>query len=179
MTIDGGEGVPTLEELLEEAEEARRAGADIVEIDFHPETGHPTSIEIDHDEQAIDDEACYVISNYQGNGMGHLDGTWRLVSGRGPDGPVPLVADRPITLLIDGDQIGGNSACNDYGGQVKIDGDRFAIKKMQMTLIGCTGAVGRSEDAYVEALRAATSIRRSNDQLILTGPEVHLAFEFP
>lgn len=62
---DGFGGVPTITELMEEAETALGEGADVVEVDFDEEEGHPTSIEIDHNEQAIDDEACYVIRDYK------------------------------------------------------------------------------------------------------------------
>src|SRR3712207_7029435 len=48
--------------LLAEAAQAREHGADIVRVTVDPDDGHPTSIEIDHDDNAMDDEACYRIS---------------------------------------------------------------------------------------------------------------------
>jgi hypothetical protein len=59
-----GEGHPTLDDLLAEAEEARRAGADVVEVKLDPTDGHPTQIDIDYNLNAIDDEACYSITHY-------------------------------------------------------------------------------------------------------------------
>lgn len=58
------EQVPTLSQLLDEAMEARRAGADEVEVRTDSSDGHPTSIEIDGDLDASDDEACYIVSDY-------------------------------------------------------------------------------------------------------------------
>jgi hypothetical protein len=55
--------VPTLEMLLAEASEAEGAGADRVEIRRGAD-GTPERIEIDHDTNAIDDEACYVIRRF-------------------------------------------------------------------------------------------------------------------
>jgi hypothetical protein len=59
-----GEEVPSLKELWNEANRARNEGADIVEVLLDPEDGHPTTIEIDYRENAIDDEGCYVITHY-------------------------------------------------------------------------------------------------------------------
>ncbi len=55
--------IPTLTELLEEAETARSEGADAVEVD-RVSDGHPTRIDIDWDTNAVDDEACYRITEY-------------------------------------------------------------------------------------------------------------------
>lgn len=62
---DTGEDVPALEDLRKEAATASAEGADMVELKADPDDGHPTSIDIDYDEDAIDDEACYVISDYR------------------------------------------------------------------------------------------------------------------
>jgi hypothetical protein len=56
--------VPTLGQLLDEADTARRNGADEVVVHVDPADGHPTSIRIDPSRDAIDDESCYDISDY-------------------------------------------------------------------------------------------------------------------
>ena len=56
--------VPTLGQLLDEANTARRQGADDVVVDVDRTDGHPTSIRIDPRRDAIDDESCYDISDY-------------------------------------------------------------------------------------------------------------------
>lgn len=56
--------VPTLGQLLAEADTARRQGADEVVVHVDRADGHPTSIRIDPDRDAIDDESCYDISDY-------------------------------------------------------------------------------------------------------------------
>jgi hypothetical protein len=55
--------VPTVGELLAEAEAARKDDADTVDIDRAAD-GHPTRIFLDWDENAIDDESLYEISDY-------------------------------------------------------------------------------------------------------------------
>ncbi|MEJ3745930.1 DUF6174 domain-containing protein [Actinomycetes bacterium KLBMP 9797] len=55
---------PTLAQLLDELAEARRTGADVAELTTDPADGHPAKIMIDPVERALDDEACYTISEY-------------------------------------------------------------------------------------------------------------------
>lgn len=57
-------GVPTLGMLIDEARAAVDADADLSEISYDPTDGHPVRITIDYT-KAIDDEACYLISDYQ------------------------------------------------------------------------------------------------------------------
>ncbi|MGW1951409.1 DUF6174 domain-containing protein [Streptomyces sp. NPDC001920] len=57
------DAVPTLEELLAELDQARRDGADEAEARYAAD-GHPARISLDWEEDAIDDEALYVISDY-------------------------------------------------------------------------------------------------------------------
>jgi len=55
---------PTLGQLLDELAEARRNDAHEAELTSDPTDGHPTKIVIDPIENAIDDEACYAITEY-------------------------------------------------------------------------------------------------------------------
>lgn len=55
---------PTLGQLLDELEEARRNDAHLAELTSDPADGHPTKITIDPIKDAIDDEACYAITDY-------------------------------------------------------------------------------------------------------------------
>ncbi|MEV6174097.1 DUF6174 domain-containing protein [Streptomyces sp. NPDC051954] len=56
--------VPTIGELLEELEQARHDRADTAEAKYAAD-GHPVLISLDWEENAIDDEARYVISAYE------------------------------------------------------------------------------------------------------------------
>lgn len=60
--------VPTLGQIVDQAEQARAAGADEVVIERDPADGHPTAIRIDQDKNAVDDEMCYTILDYT-NGL--------------------------------------------------------------------------------------------------------------
>jgi hypothetical protein len=56
--------LPTLGQLLDEYDNARHSGADVATVAFDPGDGHPTKIDLDPKKNAVDDEACYVISEY-------------------------------------------------------------------------------------------------------------------
>jgi hypothetical protein len=56
--------LPTLGQLLDEYDKARHSDADVATVAFDPGDGHPTKIDLDPNKNAIDDEACYVISEY-------------------------------------------------------------------------------------------------------------------
>ena len=56
--------VPTLQQLEDEAQTARREGAEVVQVERAPEDAHPVRIVIDRSSAAVDDEACYSIQDY-------------------------------------------------------------------------------------------------------------------
>ena len=69
--LDAGqlESVPTLGDMLAEAEAASddpEAGEVVVETD--PADGHPTSVSVDALADAIDDESCYIVTDYRPGG---------------------------------------------------------------------------------------------------------------
>ena len=105
-----------------------------------------------------------------------IDGSWRLASGRTGAGEVPLVADRPITLTIDGSSVTGTAACNTYGARLVASGGRVRVAELGMTAMGCEADIMASESAYTAALSAVSEIGRDADELVLVGPGVELRF---
>jgi len=103
-------------------------------------------------------------------------GTWQLTSGRTDAGEVPILDDHPITLTITGDEIGGTAACNRYGGRLAVRDGRLTIDNLAMTAMGCEGPVAASEAAYTGALVMVTTIRREDEELVLSGPAAELRF---
>lgn len=104
-----------------------------------------------------------------------LDGEWRLVSGTGPAGKIPV--PEHVTLTLDGRKASGVSACNNYSADVDIDGPALAVKGMGGTAMGCPGKRMVAEERYSAALQAADTIERSGDMLDITGRDVALHFE--
>jgi heat shock protein HslJ len=112
-----------------------------------------------------------------GSGGVDLDGTWRLTSGRDADGSLPDLGDRQVTLVVDGEQAGGVSACNHYGGRVEVDGDTVSIGELGGTEMGCEPAVMDLEQRYLVALGAVGRGVRDGDELTLSGPDVALEYD--
>ena len=56
--------VPALDEIVEPARQARASGADVAEVVYHEDDGHPERVDIDHRITATDDESCYVVRHY-------------------------------------------------------------------------------------------------------------------
>ena len=56
---------PTLGQLVRRVAEARAKDAHKARVEFDKTDGHPTFAEIDHEKNAIDDEECYTVSDYQ------------------------------------------------------------------------------------------------------------------
>jgi len=56
--------VPTLGQLVEQVNEARRSGAEVADIDVDLDDAHPVRITIDPHKNTNDDESCFTISDY-------------------------------------------------------------------------------------------------------------------
>lgn len=112
------------------------------------------------------------------DGMAVLDGTWQLVEGDGPEGPVPIPDQAAITLDIDGADWGGTAACNSYGGTVIVDPDgQASIDGFAVTEMACPDpGVMEAEAAYLAALTQIDTATRDGGQLVLTGPDTRLRF---
>jgi heat shock protein HslJ len=104
-------------------------------------------------------------------------GSWRLTVGTLDGVPVPIVADGPITLTIEGSEVGGTSACNSYGGRLSVEAGRLEIGELGMTAMACPDDVMAAEAAYTRALDRVDGLRRDGDELVLVGPDVELRFE--
>jgi heat shock protein HslJ len=98
-------------------------------------------------------------------------GSWQLVDGIDP------VPDRRITLVLEGDRVGGVAACNSYGGALVVERDRFAVRSLSQTEMGCEPAAMAAEAAYLDALGQVETFAREREALVLSGPSVELRFE--
>jgi heat shock protein HslJ len=103
-------------------------------------------------------------------------GSWELTSGTADGTDLPILDDHPISLTIDGSQIGGSAACNGYGGRLTVTDGRLEIRDMAMTAMGCEEPAMTAEAAYTAALAAVDSIGGDGGELVLTGPGVELRF---
>lgn len=110
-----------------------------------------------------------------GGGAAAIEGEWRLERGTYDGQPIPLAADHPITLRIEGDQAGGSSGCNQYGGELRLDGWSISIGPVSMTEMACDEPIMAAEGMYVAALADVTTVEHSRS-LVLTGPDSELRY---
>jgi heat shock protein HslJ len=106
-------------------------------------------------------------------------GSWQLASGSGPEGTIEPLDTHPVTLSFEEEgRIGGTAACNSYGGEVSIDGDRLEVAELSQTEMACEPpSVMEVEAAYLGALARVDRFREEGDRLVLEGPDVELVFE--
>lgn len=110
-------------------------------------------------------------------GMVEANGEWELVRGTNDGVAIPLVPGAAITLSVDGSQISGASACNQYGGEIVVADGQVRFGPMFMTEMACDEPVMASESAYLAALGKVTSAAIDGDRLTLSGPGVELVYE--
>lgn len=104
-------------------------------------------------------------------------GSWELISGSVDGAEIPLVDDHPITLTIEGTEIGGTAACNSYGGRLTVTDGRLEIRDLGMTAMACEEPLMAAEAAYTVALNSVESIGGEGGELVLSGPNVELRFD--
>ncbi len=101
-----------------------------------------------------------------------LDGTdWQLVSG------VPTVEGWPITLWFGPGTVGGTAACNRYGGDARVDDGALVQTEIFTTEMSCGPAVDASNNAFLDALLAVSTVRFDGAALVLSGGGFELRFE--
>lgn len=106
-----------------------------------------------------------------------LEGGWRLVDGRGPDGDIPKGDDIQITLEIEGSQVGGRSACNQYFAEIVETEDTFRLRGIGSTDMGCEPELMDAESRYHRALSEVDSRRMEGEVLVLSGGKSELLFK--
>jgi heat shock protein HslJ len=113
-----------------------------------------------------------------GGASASLDGEWQLQAGTNQGQAMPIVAGSRITLKIDGTEVGGTAACNQYGGKIHVSGTTISITELIQTEMACLDdRLMASESAYLAALSGVTTAAGNGDSLVLTGPDVELRFD--
>lgn len=95
-----------------------------------------------------------------------LNGSWELVFIT--DNELPFNDQYPekkptISFNLPGIQVGGNSSCNGFGTEVKMDGNKITFKDPISTMIACPG---NGEPLFFKTLKTITSFKLENDQLL-------------
>jgi len=89
----------------------------------------------------------------------------------------PVVVASPPTAAFDATTIRGSTGCNGYNGDYRYDAGMIAIGDTMSTLIGCDGAIGTTEQRFMAALGAATTVSMDPEgRLMLDGPNGSIVF---
>ena len=106
-----------------------------------------------------------------------LDGAWQLASGTVDGAPFPVVAQSPITLVVQGAAISGRAACNQYGGTLSVVDGGPRLSMTSMTEMACEEPVMAAEAAFGAVLPRVTAASLDGERLTLTGQGVELVFD--
>jgi heat shock protein HslJ len=107
-----------------------------------------------------------------------LEGTtWELVSFVTEGAASSALAGSTVTVEFAGGQLSGSGGCNSYGGGYTLDGDDITVSEIVMTEMACMDeAVMAQEQAFLNNLRAATSVAVEGNELRIQHPGGALVF---
>lgn len=107
-----------------------------------------------------------------------VGGTWTATE---VAGLLPDRLDAPRVQFTVGGRVQGATDCNDFRGDVLIDGNRIAIGPLELKGIGCSANDREIDVAFIVALRAAEQITGGRDtgRLVLTGTGGEIVFAQP
>jgi heat shock protein HslJ len=83
----------------------------------------------------------------------------------------PLPDTRVTAEFGDDATISGSSGCNTYSGTYSVDGTSLSIGPLATTRLACDEPVMEQEQAYLEALQAATQFELTTERLTLRNDE--------
>ena len=104
-------------------------------------------------------------------------GAWQLTAGTVDGQPLALIADAPVTFVVEGSNVSGRSACNQYFGEVALVDGRVTLSGLGGTEMACEEPIMTLEGAYLAGLAKVDAARMDGDALVLTGPGTELRFE--
>lgn len=103
-------------------------------------------------------------------------GDW-VMNGASIGGESMVIPDNAvISLTADAVNIGGTSACNQYGGSYTINGNSIEIADVFSTMMACEEPLMATETAYLAALEQVDTVTMDGGELVLTGADVELRF---
>ena len=104
-------------------------------------------------------------------------GEWLLTAGTVDGQQLTLVADAPVTFVVEGSNVSGRSACNQYFGQFALVDGHVSLSGLGGTEMACEEPIMTLEGAYLAGLAKVDAARMDGDALVLTGPGTELRFE--
>lgn len=105
-----------------------------------------------------------------------LNGSRQLMSGEVDGTSILISSAHPVTLTINGDQIGGIASCNHYSGEVDLGG--FYVSGLSSTEMACSlPGTMEAEALYLQGLSRVDTAGLEPPNMVLSGEDVRLEFE--
>ena len=82
-----------------------------------------------------------------------------------------------MTFVVDGSNVSGRSACNQYFGKFALVDGRMTLGGLGGTEMACEEPIMTLEGAYLAGLAKVDAARMDGEALVLTGPGTELRFE--
>jgi putative lipoprotein len=110
-----------------------------------------------------------------GNESASLIGSWNLTSFGPAAAPTPAVAESGAVLTFNQDgTVTGNSGCNGFGGNYKVDDDKITFDQITSTLMACDDARMAQEGAVHQVLTDTATYKVVGNTLTLTNNDMVL-----
>ncbi len=101
-------------------------------------------------------------------GRNDIGGTWVLDHFANESGDVSALVPEPPTLILDGGDASGNSGCNLFSGQYRLESNALSFEALQTTERACLDAERNDQERrYYAALAATARVHLDGDTLEL------------
>ncbi|QYH35668.1 META domain-containing protein [Salinibacterium sp. M195] len=106
-----------------------------------------------------------------------IDGAWIYLDGRDGTGPLNVDGtDHDITLVISGNSVSGQSACNNYSTTFTGEPAELSLGAIASTRRACEDALMDFDSRFFSALELVTAIIPTGGSLVLQGEGINLDF---
>jgi heat shock protein HslJ len=102
--------------------------------------------------------------------------TWQLTTFVTGEVASSLFADTRITAQFAGGKLSGEAGCNSYSGGYTVTGNGITVGELGATKMACAADVMAQEQAFLQALGAATTFQIAGDTLTIDHPGGQLVF---
>jgi heat shock protein HslJ len=101
-----------------------------------------------------------------------LLGSWNLTAYGSTDSPTTAVreAGAQITFNEDGTVV-GNSGCNGFGGEYKVEANQITFGQITSTLMACDAPIMMQEDAAKQVMTGTATYKIEGDTLTITNKD--------
>ena len=120
--------------------------------------------------------ASLVLSGCASQGKS-LEGNWILTSHGPGASPIPSVADSQASITFNKDgTISGNSGCNSFGGEYKVDRDQVTFNALASTLMACSEPLMDQEGIVFQVLNGTATYEIKGETLTISNNGMVLVY---